>query len=129
MIEILGPIESNEYQAAVTLGEKFNELWPGIEDSPKEKEHIKIYASAKLCGYDVSDIDLIVVAKFARDKAFIPRFNARDNKGNLVKNKRVYINNLVAVVEVKDHSAEHVDLKAGNIIVTYKSAKIIKKSA
>jgi len=129
MIELLGPKESNEYKAAVTLGEQFNELWPGIVDSPKEKEHIKIYASAKLCGYKVSDIDLIVVAKFARDKPFIPRFDTRDDKGNLVKNKRVYINNFVAVVEVKDHSAEYVNLEAGNIIVTYKGAKITKKSA
>ena len=129
MIELLGPKESNEYKAAVTLAEQFNELWPGIVDSPKEKEHIKIYASAKLSGYKVSDIDLIVVAKFARDKPFIPRFDTRDDKGNLVKNKRVYINNFVAVVEVKDHSAEYVNLEAGNIIVTYKGAKITKKSA
>ena len=73
MIEIIGPSNIPEYKAAEVIMESIEDLWPGIRTSPIEDDNIKLIAGAKLSGYQVQDIDIILIGHLNRPRYFITK--------------------------------------------------------
>ncbi|MBX9663728.1 hypothetical protein [Novosphingobium sp.] len=70
MIDIIGEPGTEEYDAALAIADAFDKLWPGLKGSPIEVEHVKIAPNAKLAGYKVSDVDIVVAGIFAKPRYF-----------------------------------------------------------
>ena len=81
MIELIGIPGSHEYEVALAIREAFVAQWPGVDTSPAAEELVKIAANAKLAGYQVSDIDIIVAAIFNRPRHFVIRKPIKDKDG------------------------------------------------
>jgi len=129
VIEIIGEDGTSEYEAAIAIANAFKEQFKGIDESPVSEELVKIVASAKLSGYCISDIDVVVCAYFGEKRYFKPTRLLKDKDGKRV-DKPVKVENLVLVVEVKDHDESKVVLNGDNILVSYtRGAKKGQKSA
>ena len=130
MIEIIGPEDSVEFEAANQIANQFAKLWPGLRDSPKHEEYIKFVASAKLSGYQVSDIDVIIVGNFKKsERKFIPLRSVKDTRDNFVEKKPVTVENFVIAIEVKDQSQNRVKIIGDNIMVQYSRERVEWSSA
>lgn len=105
MIEVIGHSGSPEYEAALKIRSALASYWPGIEDSPAEQDHVKIAANTKLAGYKVSDIDVVIAAKFARGRYLVPKSALKDKDGRRVVGAKIRVLSLVAAIEVKGHDA------------------------
>ena len=123
MIEIQGPTNCNEYEAAMEIAEQFTKFWPDIKDTPKHKDHILIRASAKISGYKREDIDVLVIGNFEQGRIFKPRHPVNDSDGNAVYGKSVVIKNFIIAVEVKDHDERDIRIIGDSIEVRYSSDK------
>lgn len=119
MIEIIGDEGTEEYDAAVAISDALAKLWPGLKESPAELEHIKIAPNAKLAGYKVSDIDIVVAGVFAKPRYFVPRKALYDQDGKRLGNIKVKVENLVVAVEVKGHDAGGINVAGDEITVRY----------
>jgi hypothetical protein len=119
MIEIIGEEGTSEYGAAFSLAGSLEKLWPGLETSPANKEHVRISANVKISGYQVSDIDVVVCGVFTTERKFIPNKLLHDKNGALVFKNPISLQNFVVVVEVKDHSEHSVQVTGDKISVKY----------
>ena len=119
MIEIIGEEGTEEYDVAVAISDALAKLWPGLKDSPAEVEHLKIAPNAKLAGYKVSDIDVVVAGVFARPRYFVPRKALHDQDGKLLGGIKVKVENLVVAVEVKGHDAGGINVAGDEVTVRY----------
>ena len=129
MIELIGPEDSNEFIAAQQIAHQLNLFWPGIKDSPTSEDNIKIISSAKISGYQISDIDLIVIANFRRARRFIPKRPIKDSNGNFISGKPINLDNFIITIEVKDHTPENINIQGDNILVAYSRGPNRWKSA
>jgi len=120
MIELIGPPGTPEYAAAQQLAEAFEKQWPGIGVSNADEDLIKISASVKLSGYKVSDIDVVIAARFAQGRYIAPKIMFLDTNGKKIAGGKIAINSFLAAVEVKDHPPASVQAEAGAISVRYK---------
>jgi hypothetical protein len=68
VIEILGVLEGQEYEAALHVRRLLLKLWPDLAQS--REDIVKIFVGFKMYGYKVEDLDLIVVGQFASPRAF-----------------------------------------------------------
>lgn len=119
MIEVTGPEGTPEYEVASHLAGAFARLWPGIDKNSPDEDYIRITAGAKLSGYKVSDIDVVIAARFNSNR-YITRtgvFTARG--GRRVTGERIKVASFVAAVEVKDHDSAGMRATAGNVSVRY----------
>ncbi|RIZ56752.1 AAA family ATPase [Vibrio sp. PID23_8] len=129
MIEIIGESGTSEYEAAIAIANALKEQFTGIDKTPASEELVKIIASAKLSGYCVSDIDVVVCAHFRDKRYFKPTRLLKDKNGKRI-DKPVKVENLVLAVEVKDHDESKVAFNGDNILVSYtRGAKQGQKSA
>lgn len=119
MIEIIGDEGTEEYDAAVAISDALAKLWPGLKDSPVELEHVKIAPNAKLAGYKVSDIDIVVAGVFAKPRYFVPRKALQDQDGKRLGGIKVKVENLVVAVEVKGHDAGGINVAGDEVTVRY----------
>jgi hypothetical protein len=119
MIELIGQEGTLEHEAAVAIREAFINTWPGIENTPKEEEHIKIASCVKLSGQKVSDIDVVLVGQLRPNRFIVPRAGAKDSDGNSLVSTKVRVKSFVAAIEVKDHPAENMLIEAGGVRVKY----------
>lgn len=119
MIEIIGHPGTSEYEAAVSIFEALVRLWPGIESSAPAKDHVIISAGTKISGYQVSDIDVVVVGVFNPDRKFTATKVLSDRRGKKYLKKPVGVSNFVAVVEVKDHDQRRVQIINDSVQVYY----------
>lgn len=119
MIEIIGDEGTEEYDAAVAIADSFAKLWPGLKNSPAEVEHLKIAPNAKLAGYKVSDIDIVVAGVFAKPRYFVPRKALHDQDGKRLGGIKVKVENLVVAVEVKGHDAGGINVAGDEVTVRY----------
>ena len=102
MINILGSNGSSEMIAAIKIKDSITALWPDIDQS---KDRVTIYAGAKLFGYQSQDIDVIVSCSFQTPRVFSPVRGVRCQDSEDIEKKEIYIESLLFVAEVKDHSA------------------------
>jgi len=119
LIEIIGDSATSEYSAAEEIRDALCNLWPGLDSSPREEEEVKIRASAKISGYKVSDIDVVLCARLRPDRKFIPKGLLKDLGGNKVVKKPISVANLVVAIEVKDHSEDSVRTAGDSVSVRY----------
>ncbi|RUO53490.1 hypothetical protein [Pseudidiomarina homiensis] len=130
MIEVIGEEGTSEYRAAINIAESIKSTFKGVERTPAAEELVKIVVSAKLSGYNVSDVDIVICAVFKENRFFKPTRFLRDSAGKRVMNKPIRATNLVAAVEVKDHDDSAVIINGDNILVKYhRGAKQGEKSA
>ena len=120
MIEIIGQHGTPEYDAALKIRAALNSYWPGIDRSPADLDHVKIAVNTKLAGYKVSDIDIVIAAKFARGRYFVPKSTLKDKDGRRIVGAKIRVFSLVAAIEVKGHDARGLNISNGGINVTYK---------
>lgn len=119
MIEIIGDPGTAKYSAAEYIKDALCELWSGLDSSPREEEEVKIRASAKLSGYKVSDIDVVLCARLRPGRRFLPQELLKDLAGNRVVKKPISVSNLVVAIEVKDHSEASVRISGDSVSVQY----------
>ena len=119
MIEIIGEEDTSEYRSALSIVDSISKLWPGVETSSINQEHIRIASNVKISGYDVTDIDIVICGIFHRDRKFIPRKVLHDFSGDRIIKKPITIKNFILVVEVKDHSENSVQISGDKINVKY----------
>ena len=119
MIEIIGEEGTEEYDAAVAISDALTKLWPGLRESPSELEHVKIAPNAKLAGYKVSDVDIVVAGVFAKPRYFVPRKALHDQEGKRLGSIKVKVENLVVAVEVKGHDAGGINVAGDEVTVRY----------
>lgn len=130
MIEVLGQEGTSEHNVALRLAEAFSAHWKDIDKTPEAVEWVKIVAGAKISGYVVSDIDIVVVGKLKADRRFIPKRPLKDKNGNSVGKKPIEVSSFVIAVEVKDHDADRVKYNGEDVSVYYsRGAKKGWKSA
>lgn len=120
MIELIGGIGTSERAAGEELAAALERTWPGISASPAQDDHVKILVGAKLSGYRVSDIDLVVAARLNSKRYIAPKAPFTDKDGARVVGAKVRVRSFVAVIEVKDHDAERLRIEAGGVSVKYK---------
>ncbi len=103
MIEILGVLEGQEYEAALHVRRLLLKLWPDLAQS--REDVVKIFVGFKMYGYKVEDLDLIVVGQFASPRAFDVewKFYPRDMEPFVPKTASV--RNFALVIEAKSHDA------------------------
>jgi hypothetical protein len=119
VIEVVGHPGSSEYEAACTIRDALVSLWPGIESTPKNKDHVIISAGVKISGYPVSDIDIVVSGTFHGGRTFVPTRVVKDRQGKRHRREPVKLENFVAVVEVKDHDQRNVQIVGDSVEVYY----------
>ncbi|WP_432471794.1 hypothetical protein [Amphritea sp. HPY] len=130
MLEVIGEEGTREYSAAVSIADAISRLWPGVEKSAPDQEHIRVAANVKISGYRITDIDVVVCGVFRRMRAFIPRKVIYDFVGSRVMRKPVQVQNFVVAIEVKDHDESSVQIIGDKINVKYsRGAKTGWKSA
>jgi hypothetical protein len=118
VIEVIGTPGSEEYTAAVAIKDALARLWPGIEGSPADEDLVRIKPNAKLAGYKVSDVDVVIAATFSRPRYFVPKkpLKSRDGKPIITK---VKVGNFVAAIEVKSQSSDGVRVAGDEVTVRY----------
>lgn len=120
MITVTGSEGTSEYEAALAAAMALTKLWPGLADSPAEVEDVRIAAGAKISGYRVSDIDLVIAARLRPGRAFVPKRAVRTQDGQKVLGP-IKVQNFVAVIEVKDHDPVRTRITGDSIEVQYTS--------
>jgi len=108
MIEIMGSEGSSEYAVGRQIAKTLEGYWPGLSESPPDAEHLKILTNAKLSGYQVQDIDVIICAKFRSGRQFVPTKIVKDNKGRSVGTKPIGVKRLLVAIEVKDQDPSRI---------------------
>jgi hypothetical protein len=119
VIEIIGEEGTEEYDAAVAIADAIAKLWPGVEGSPAELEHIKIAPNAKLAGYKISDVDVIVAGVFVKPRYFVPHKPLHDLDGKRLVGIKVKVENIVVAVEVKGHDGSGISVVGDEVAVRY----------
>lgn len=118
MIEVIGSEGNAEYDAAQAIKRALAQLWPGIESSPPEEDHIKIAANVKLSGFKVSDVDVVVVGRLRPGRFFVPNRAVKDNDGNIVT-ERVEVRSFAVAIEEKSHDPAGVRINGDTVSVRY----------
>jgi hypothetical protein len=130
LIEIIGDDGTSEAAAARAIAAALEELWPGISQTPAALDDIKIVASAKIAGYRVNDVDVVLCAKLKAGRRFVPTKVLKDLDGAKVIGAPVAVDNLLVAIEVKDHSAANVRVAGDVVTVRYSSSGTVEwKSA
>ena len=122
MIEVIGVEGTEEHAVAQALARGLAVLWKGLEDSPADQELVRIAANTKLSGYQVSDIDVVVAARFSQPRFFVPRKPVQDRSGAKATGKKVRVLGFVAAVEVKGQGPSGVKVQGDEVSVAYQGA-------
>lgn len=120
MIEVVGSFGTPENDAAMQLAAMLESAWPGLRESPAEQDHVKIVSGVKLSGYRVSDIDIVVAARFSGKRYIVPKSVFLDIDGKKVVGAKVRVRSFVAAIEVKDQEASRIRIDASSVTVEYK---------
>lgn len=103
MIEILGVLDGKEYEAARHIRSKMLAVWPDLSQS--RADHVKIFVGLKLYGYRVEDIDIVVIAHFARPRSFAVEYRFYPKDGDPFIPKTAAVKSFILVIETKSHDA------------------------
>jgi hypothetical protein len=106
MIEIFGVHEGQEYEAALHLRRTLLNWRPELAQS--RDDLVKIFVGFKLYGYEVEDLDLIVVGQFAEPREFDVEWKFYPKGEESFVPRRARIRNFALVIEEKSHDASGV---------------------
>jgi hypothetical protein len=120
MIELLGSSGTSEYRAAEAIRDALAALWPDVANSPQEVDHIKIMSSAKIAGYGVQDIDIILCGALAKPRWFKPKRALHTQDGKRIVGTPVDVSSFAVAIEVKDHSETGVKVSGDQVEVQYR---------
>lgn len=117
MIEILGVLEGQEFEAAEHLRRLLLNRWPDLAQS--RDDLVKIFVGMKMHGYKVEDLDLIVIGRFAEPRQFDVEFRFEPREGKAFVPRKAYVRNFALVIEEKSHDAGGVRFDGTNASVRY----------
>lgn len=123
MIELIGVEGSSEYRAATMIVDALESAWHGISTSPPEDANIKIAVSAKLAGYRVQDLDIIMCGMLGKPRLIKPTRMIRDQHGNKLQSKPIRVENFAVAIEVKDHGEDSVRVAGDQVQVKYSTGR------
>ncbi|MDW3116931.1 MAG: AAA family ATPase [Roseovarius pacificus] len=130
MITLVGAEGSSEYQAALLVRDALETTWPSISKSAREVDDVRIAVSTKLSGYQVQDIDIVLVGRFAKPRMFKPLRVIRGSSGNKLNARPIMVESFVVAIEVKDHDERGVRITGDQVEVTYsRGGPLQRKSA
>ncbi len=84
---------------------------------------MKIAPNAKLAGYKVSDVDIVVAGVFAKPRYFVPRKALHDQDGKRLGGIKVKVENRVVAGEVKGHDAGGLNVAGDEVTVRYQEGR------
>jgi hypothetical protein len=116
VIELLGSRVGGEFVAAEKIKSLFLNMWPHLESS---NDVIKIYAGAKIFGYQTQDIDVVVYCQFNSYLNFSPTRPVNINPNGEIEKKSLTIESIVLCIEVKGHDAKNVKFEGPVAYVKY----------
>jgi len=119
MIEVIGPEDTSERRAAEKIKAAFIDLWPDLATS--DDDRVRIAANAKIYGYDIQDIDIVIVASFGSDRILNPLRPLPSNPGNEVVRIGISLRSFVLAVELKSHDQRGVKFMGKSAQVRYRS--------
>lgn len=119
MIKIIGEEGTSEYRAALIISNFFEEQWPNISNTPEEEDLVIIRAGAIISGYKRNEIDLFIVARLSQKRSIKPVRAIRDRTGRPIRDKNIFIKNIIAVGEEKSHSVPRIKAIGDEIQVYY----------
>ena len=119
MIRVEGVQGTSELRTAKKLEVIFGKFWPDIAKSDPSEDLIVIYASRKISGYKVSDLDIVIAARFTKRRYFVCKNDLRDNAGKRIIGAKIRVHSFIAALEVKDQDARGLNISAGNVDVRY----------
>jgi hypothetical protein len=112
-LDVIGNGQSAERSAAESLQDLMQKFWVGIEQNPEAD--VRILVDVNCPGQSVEDIDIVVLAVFAKpSEIMIP---ARDNGPEI---GRFLLGSFCAVIEVKTHRRDSVELRGDVVRVKYR---------
>src|SRR5438093_13720410 len=106
MIEVIGPEDTSEHRAAEKIKAAFLELWPDLATSNDDR--VRIAANTKIYGYDIQDIDIVIVASFGSNRLLNPLRPLPSNPDNEIVRMGIALRNIVLAVELKSHDQRSV---------------------
>ncbi len=116
MIELLGSKSGGEYLAAEKIKSLFLDIWPQLESS---NDVIKIYAGAKIFGYQTQDIDVVVYCLLNSPLSFSPTRPVNVNPDGEIEKRSLTVESFVLCIEVKGHDAKSVKFEGAAAYVRY----------
>ena len=119
MISLFGAEATAEYAAAKSISESFASYWPGLAESPRTSDDLRISANTKISGYGINDIDIMICGRFRPGRKFIPTRSINDKDGMTLGAKPVRVDNLIIAIEVKSHSADRIQFENNSVKVRY----------
>ena len=117
MIELFGATNSSEGRAAKNLIELFKYNFPDLEKS--EDLNLKVYSGAKFHGYQIKDIDCILICQFKSPQLFNPVREVKTEPNEEIEKKEIFIESMVLCIEVKDHDAKFIKFEGTSVQVSY----------
>ncbi|HBB89509.1 MAG TPA: hypothetical protein DC047_18040 [Blastocatellia bacterium] len=111
-LDVIGTRQSAERAAAESLKRLMEEFWIGIEEDPDSD--VRILVDINCPGQRVEDIDIVVLAVFAKPREII--IPALDDGTEL---GRFLLGSLCAVIEVKGHRRDSVKFDGDRLCVRY----------
>lgn len=119
MIRVEGVDGTPEFRTANKLANIFESYWPNIGKSDPSEDLIIIYSSRKISGYKVSDLDIVIAARFETKRYFVCKNNLQDETGKRIIGSKIRVHSFIAALEVKDQDAAGIKISAGNVDVKY----------
>ena len=117
MIELFGATNTSEGRAAKNLIELFKYSFPDLEKS--EDLNLKVYSGAKFHGYQIKDIDCILICQFNSPQRFNPVREVKTEPNEEIEKKEIFIESMVLCIEVKDHDAKFIKFEGTSVQVSY----------
>ena len=117
MIELFGATNSSEGRAAKNLIELFKYSFPDLEKN--EDLNRKVYSGAKFHGYQIKDIDCILICQFKSPQRFNPVREVKTEPNEEIEKKEIFIESMVLCIEVKDHDAKFIKFEGTSVQVSY----------
>ena len=118
MIEVIGPEDTSERRAAEKIKAAFVDLWSDLATSNEDR--VRIAANAKIYGYDIQDIDIVVVASFGSNRIINPLRPLPSNPDNEIIRMGIALRSFVLAVELKSHDQRAVRFVGKSAQVRYR---------
>ncbi|MGF9566945.1 RNA helicase [Neorhizobium sp. BT27B] len=115
MIEIVGVLDGQEYEAAVHIRRLLLNVWPDLAQS--RRDNVKIFVGFKMYGQSVEDLDLVVIGHFHEPREFAVEYKFFPRDGDPFVPRQGWVKNFGLLIEVKSHDAGgvHFDGKVASV--------------
>lgn len=121
MISVFGTDGTPEYEAAFHIAMLARRAWPWLEDD--SVSFLTVFSGLQCHGQLPRDIDVFVVGYFTEknEKYFMPSGPLTVRNGSVESPKKVRVDSLFLVIEVKDHDPSRVRFFGPKVEVRYNS--------